>query len=482
MSQNQDHNSAVTTHQATNNKEAIMKLQKLSLITAIILAGTSSANSASNAVPVGSNLGYGAASNAHTIFSISANPAWVSGNLHEDNNYGFGITAGIRIKQSNLSELYTNYTNDVEPLVEAFDTGNTDSFDKANDLKVAMNNLILDVRDNFYLQADANFSLPILIANSSFGGIGIELSGVGTARSKLLSSNKPIDLDTSYLLSNPDATSDEIIENGLIVQAALYAKTATVVEAALTYGNQFFQNQHGQLSVGLRAKYMQAKLVKSINSLDKYLTASSDGDGLDQQMADDFEQHSNAEDTETAFGVDLGVQWLAENYMVGLSVINVNSPSFNYNELGLTNDAQGNVEKFYTNQISLVENVTLDPQARLEGTVYSENRHWSFGASYDLNATSDLVGEEYQWATASVSYASSASSGWLAYIVPDVRLGYRANQAGDARSYITPGFTWGFLNIDLGFADFADIGKAASGDPEDMPEAFMANIGVEFVF
>jgi len=459
-----------------------MKLHKLSLATALILAGTTSANAASNAVPVGSNLGYGSASNNHTIFSVSANPAWVSGNLHQNNNYGFGLTAGIRIKQSSLSALYTDYTDNVEPLIDKFGSNSSDSFEQANDLKIAMNNLILDVRDNFYLQADGNFSLPILIANNGFGAIGIELSGIGTARAKLLSTNKPIDLDTTYLLAHPNATSDEIIENGLIVQAALYAKTATVNEAALTYGNQFYQNQYGQLSVGVRAKYMQAKLVKSINSLDKYLKSSSDGDGFDNQLSDDFEQHSDLSDTETAFGVDLGVQWLAENYMVGLSVMNINSPSFKYNELGLSNDAQGNVEKFYTNQVTLAEEVTLDPQARLEGTLYSENRDWSFAVSYDLNATLDLVGQEYQWASASVSYASDASSGWLSYIIPDVRLGYRANQAGDTRSYITPGLTWGFLNIDLGLADFGDIGKAASGDPEDLPEAFMANIGVEFMF
>ena len=455
-----------------------MKLHKLSIISALILSGTSAVNAASNSVPVGSNLGYGAASNNNSIFSISANPAWVSGNLHEENNYGFGLTAGIRIKQSNLSQLYNNYKDNIEPLVDDFNGDSANSLSKAIDIKTEFNNLMLDIRDNFYLQADANFSLPILVANSSFGAIGLELSALGTARARILGSNKPIDINTAYLIANPNSDFDDIIEDGLIVQSALYIKTANVTEAALTYGNQFYQNQYGQLSVGVKAKYMQAKLVKSINSFDKYLKSND----INTQISDDLEAHSEVSDTENAIGVDLGVQWFAENYMVGLSVMNINSPTFHYNKLGTTNNTQGHVEQFYGTQVALTEKVSLNPQARLEGTFYSENRNWSIGASYDLNATTDLVSQEYQWATASVAYASDGSGAWWNYLIPDARIGYRKNMAGDERSYITPGVSWGFFNIDLGFADFADIGKATAGDAEDLPEAFMANIGVEFYF
>ncbi len=132
--------------------------------------------------------------------------------------------------------------------------------------------------------------------------------------------------------------------------------------------------------------------------------------------------------------------------------------------------------------VSLKEEVELAPQARIEGAVYSENRHWSAAASYDLNSAKDLVSQEYQWATISVAYAADASGSWVHALIPDVRLGYRTNLAGDQRSYITPGFTWGPLNLDLGFANFDDIGKAISGDPDEIPEAFMANIGLEVYF
>lgn len=459
-----------------------MKLAKLSILSTLILSGTSISYAASNAVPIGSNLGYGGASNNHTIFSTSNNPAWISGNLHEENNYGFGLTGGIRLKQNDLSELYTTYDDDIKPLLESFDGSSQNSLSKTIEIQQLTNNLILDIRDNFYLQSDVNFSVPIAIANSRFGGIGIEVSGSSTARGKLLSSNKPIDTNIAYLLSHPTASFEDIVENGLVIQSALYLKTAVSTEAALTYGNQFYQNQYGQLSVGLRAKYMQSKLVKSVNNLDKYLTSTATGNELSDQISDDFEAHSDVSDTESSFGVDLGAQWFAENYMVGLSIMNINSPTFNYNKLATGSDTQSNVENFYADQIDLKEEVVLTPQARIEGILYSENRNWSLAGSIDLNVANDYVNQEYQWATASASFATDGGSSWFYYLIPDVRIGYHKNLAGDERSYISPGFSWGFLNLDLGFASFSDIGKAASGDPEDLPEAFMANLGVEFYF
>ncbi|MBN2866854.1 MAG: conjugal transfer protein TraF [Thiotrichales bacterium] len=461
-----------------------MKLKKLSLATLMAMASSTSVFAASNAIPVGSNLGYGDASNKNTIFSMSNNPAWIASDLHQESNYGLGLTAGVRIKQNNFSELNTQYNDRIKTKLEAINSGsNGTALADAEYLKQEINSLILQTRDDFYGQQDVVASLPLVIAHNSFGGIGIELSGSGTAREQILSSNTPVGLKTDYLIANPNANSEDIINNALIIQSALYLKTATYTEGALTYGNSFYSNESGHLSVGLRAKYMQAKLVKSINSLDKYLTASASGNDISDQLNDDFKAHTDIADTETAFGIDLGATWVATNWMAGITFQNINSPSFKFNQLGVGTTDQALTEQFYADQVNLKETVKLDPQARLEASLFSDSRNWTISGSFDVNETNDLVGQPYQWATASASYATEfTSEEWYYALVPDFRIGYRTNLAGDKRSYYTPGLSWGPLNLDLAFSDFSDIEKAVKGDQNDIPEAFMASLGLEFYF
>lgn len=457
-----------------------MKLKSLTIATCVALGSLSvpQAYSSSNALPMGPNLSYGDASNNHTIYSITTNPAWAGGNLHVENNYGFALGGGIRIQQTDFNTLVNEYNANVKPLLEG---SGTNAIAKADELQKQVTGLILTTRDQFDFQLDATGSIPIQISHNKVGGFGFEISGSSTAKAKLLSTNKPIDIDTSALTAN--STNQDII-NATTVQSGFYLKTATYTELAATYGNEFFENKYGRLSAGIKAKYMQASLVKSVNSLKKYLEASVNNKDLGEQLNDDFSAHSNS-DTENQIGVDLGVQWFAENWMAGLTMMNINSPKFTYNNLaslGTTADAY-----VFRDQINLTESVELIPQSRVEAAVYSENRQWTLAGSADLSSTYDLVNNEYQWATASVSFASDSGEAWWAALIPDVRVGYRSNLVGDMRSYITPGFTWGPLNLDLGFQSFEDLSKIGgggdtTGDSVDLPEAFIANIGLEFYF
>jgi hypothetical protein len=437
----------------------------------LTLSVTGIVNAASNAVPIGSSLGYGEASNNKTLFNMSNNPAWVSGNLHEENNYGIGTTIGIRIKQKRVNKLTKTYNNKISPLLDNFKTVGVNTLSNAMELKEEMNSLILDIRDNFYLQADVNFALPLLVANSAIGAVGFEVSEIHTLRGAVLSSDSPVALDASYLLTNPTASLEDVVENGLIVQSALYTKTAQAKEAALTYGNQFYQNQSGQLSIGIRAKLMQIQLGKSINSFAKYLKADK------ENLEKDLENHKEITNSSNSFGLDLGVQWFTKNYMTGLAITNINSPSFNYNKLGTGSDEQSNIENFYGNQISLKEKLTLNPQARVEGAFFSKNRDWSFAGSLDLNPANDYVNQQYQWATISAAYATQGGSSWIYYLIPDLRLGYRKNLVGDEISYITTGLSWGPLNLDLGFTSLNDLSGGS-----DTPDGAMLNLGLEVHF
>lgn len=447
----------------------VLKKYSSSVIASLLLSATGVVHAASNAIPISSNIGYGFASNNHSIFSTSANPAWISGNLHEENNYGFGIAAGVRFKQ-NLNNFYQDYQNNIEPLLTNFNPTGLNALAEAQAIEQAVNTIILNAR-NSYLQLDANFALPVVVANNKFGGFGVELSALTSSRLKVLSSGMPIMVNQAYLLANQNATRNEMIEHGLISDAALYVRRVTLKEIAVKYGNQFFETEDGRLSVGIRVKYMQAELVRFADNFKQYLKTSN----IDKNRSNEATNH-------TDIGIDLGVQWFAENYMLGLTVMNINSPSFEFNELTF-NPPTLTEPKTFTNQILTNETLTLVPQARIEGAVYSDNRRWTLAGSYDLNEANDLVNQKYQWATASVSYASDASNrSWWAYLVRDTRIGYQANLAGDKDSYITVGASWGFVNLDLGFTEFADLGRLAKADVNDLPKGLMASLGLEFYF
>ncbi len=451
------------------------------------------ATAASNAIPVGPNLGYGDASNNHTIYSTTANPSWISGNLHEENNWGMGANINFGLKQNDYNELSDQYKDTVKPILDEFEGSGVNVTGKA--LETAVNNLVLNVRDSFYVQAETAGSIPFVFTKDKWGGFGIELSGIGTARAKLLSSDKPVTFDSTNLPPPPPGGyNSEDLVNAMNFQSAMYVKTAVYREAAFSYGNQWYEGESGRLSAGFRAKYMQSTLVKSVNSLHKYLLQTAEGNSALEQSQDDLKEHEDISDTDDQIGVDLGVQWFANNWMVGLTVMNVNSPTFKYNSVGgncanLAQDKRDQcyTENFYSNQIDLDEKVVLDPQGRVEAAYYTENRHWSIAGSVDTNSTYDLVNNEYQWASVSVAYATDHSGSWVNALIPDFRFGYRKNLTGDEKHYYTPGFTWGPLNLDLGFEEFDDLSKIGAltsefDEDSEVPEALMVSIGLEFYF
>jgi len=87
--------------------------------------------------------------------------------------------------------------------------------------------------------------------------------------------------------------------------------------------------------------------------------------------------------------------------------------------------------------------------------------------SYDVNAIADPLGDEYQWATVSLSYFSGN------WILPGMRVGLRRNMVGNALNYITVGLTfYRCLDVDLAYA--AEDDKGNSG--------LMMSVGYSFTY
>lgn len=461
-----------------------MTLSRLTIALLMTTSGTSYA--ASNIFPVGSNLGYGDASNNNSLFSVSANPAWVGANLHNENNYGFGVTAGGMFRQTELNKVGDSFQDDIKPVIDQIEQTQTSvqALEQLNNLTDVVNNLVLDTKDKFKMDALGTFSIPIVVTNVNYGGFAIELSGLTQGQASMISQDRAISIDSSYVTNNPRQLneSDEdyfsrIVENAIDADAAFYSKVAAYSEAALSYSNQVYANPTGILTVGVKAKLMQARLRKSISDFNAYFQAISDDGNVSSSVSDEINDLTTG-NFQTEFGLDLGAMWINPNWYAGLTLQNINSPTFSFNQLGTGSQEKDFIERSYSNQINLNEEVVLAMQGRIEGAVYSESRQWTLGASLDTNETVDLVNNVYQWATINASFASNTGDAWWWALVPDVRLGYRSNLKGDAENFITSGFTFGALNIDLAFAPstFSEIQN------NEAPTGLAANMGLEVYF
>jgi hypothetical protein len=111
-------------------------------------------------------------------------------------------------------------------------------------------------------------------------------------------------------------------------------------------------------------------------------------------------------------------------------------------------------------------------QLKLEGSMYFlDSKNVVLGASFDANAIDDPVGDEYQWANASIAYITDS------WIMPGGRVGYRKNMAGSELSYVEFGLTWLHVNLDVGMAL-----ENVQVDGDSFPRGGYLNLGTEWSF
>ena len=114
----------------------------------------------------------------------------------------------------------------------------------------------------------------------------------------------------------------------------------------------------------------------------------------------------------------------------------------------------------------------MERQLKLEASLFSANHSWNFNLGIDANEIEDPVGDDFQWLTASVGYATD--SWWL----PGVRFGYRQNLAGTELNYASVGVTaFRILNIDI-----ASTLDRVTIDGENLPQSLIVSIGFDISF
>jgi hypothetical protein len=247
------------------------------------------------------------------------------------------------------------------------------------------------------------------------------------------------------------------VGSDITTDTSFYAQTAVDLQIGLGYSQSMWQNSHGMLVGGVKANLHNLSMGRALAKLDDENVDA--GDAISDSISDDAV-------TSTGVGIDLGAVWVSNYYQVGVTLANINEPEFDGAPI-TTNAAS---DKY---GITASDKYVMEMQTTIDAAVSTKGKQVTLGLSYDANEVKDAVGDEYQWAAASLSYYGDS------HFLPGLRVGYRQNMAGTELSYASFGLTiLKRLNIDLAVA--LDTVKDEDGD--EMPRGAYFSIGYDTAF
>lgn len=437
---------------------------KRSLLTLCLFSASVAAQAGAAFHPSGENLTYGEVGNHQSLTAYGNNPATGAASLSSmDWNFGFGIVSsfGVGYEVGAVDNL-TDRIDELSNRLNAFTDDNPPSIDDVNGIKADFDDFLIDAGENGYFQFNTAIHVPLFplvwSSRDTLGG-SLVLDANAAVQAQLRVLDRPIEY-------NP-------LEQGskqLQTNSAVYLKLGAVAEGSLGYSRPLFEFDNGTLYGGLRAKYYQVGLRKTLIGLEQM-------DDSEQAVEDEADKDVTAK---TGVGVDLGLMWVAQNYRLGATFKNVNSPSFEYDMIG--NDCENMAEgpskdscfiaRSFADEIDLEETYVMDAQVSVEASLYSDSKNWVLSVAADTSPVNDPVGNQIQWLTASAAYATPS------FIIPGIRVGYRKNMAGSQLSAVTAGFTlFKFLHVDAAYGL-----ESIVIDEEEAPRMLQANIGIDLLF
>ncbi len=273
---------------------------------------------------------------------------------------------------------------------------------------------------------------------------------------------QPEDPETEFdlsggLLLRVDPASGKVrfkLEN----DSLLLTKAIEETSLAIDYSRVFWQRDGQQLSLGIRPKFIRLGLTNVATRL---------GDLSDSEAL--FDAIKNAQyQYEQDLGLSLGLLWQSQQFSAGLSLRDVNSPSFKYPVMDYSRFTK-------VSMVSALErsrSYTKDPQANVEFGWQSSSARWNVAGSADFNAVDDPFLLPYQWLNVSASYTGKR---WYS---SSLRLGLAQNLAGTKLSYMTLGYTlFNIWNIELaGGLDTLSL------QGSELPRSLAISTGLQFAF
>lgn len=397
----------------------------LGLVSTTLHAGTGAAST-------GASFTSGPNSNHKSLFAAVHNPAMNSFMVREGETYRFNYAPAFSYSLE-LGKV-DNFADDLDELIDIID--NFDATDEsASSLRDRFNDVLEKLGDDGYIHQTINVKAPILpfyYQSERFGGT--------------FSLDYSLDVNILSRALDDELTIDT--ERGPLTSTSVYVKSG--IEHSFSFGysrNLWSYNEMGNLYGGARANIINLGLSKQVMPLQML-----DGRDISDVISDEYDKNLV---TTTGMSIDLGLVWDADFYRLGLTLSDINSPSFDYGPVGVDCEEREDasperstceVTRYFVQtkgDLKSHETHTKHARTTVDGALRLGEKWWLTSA-VDLAAFDDAVGMENQWFHVAGSY--EAGNFWL----PSIRAGYQLNLAGTETSSINVGATlFKMLNIDL---------------------------------
>jgi hypothetical protein len=405
-------------------------MKKLLIAASIMIACNTYADSST--VNTGSAMSLGPSSNVYSLSSASFNPAMnpLVIKKGESMRMSYFPTLGFNVEIGQVD----NFADDLEELADIIDDPDSTT-ESTSDVLDRFNDVLDIAGEDGYVKFNASMNLPLLplyFYSKKLGGtIGVDYSV------NLQGGISLLDAELSY--NNDKETFD--------TASALYLKSGFEQTFAISYGREVYSRDSGKLYAGAKFKYISMELSKQVIPLVELA-----GKDLGDVIEDEYDANQI---TSSDYGIDVGLVWDAKNYRIGLTLENINSPEFEYGEIGdncgdiVNNTTSRNnceVARYFTDdtgEIAANEVHTKHALMRVDGLVNLSER-LQLSTAIDLAKYDDVIGYDNQWFHTALAYDSD----W--YVLPSARIGYHKNLVGTEISTVTAGFSL-FKTVSLDF-------------------------------
>lgn len=439
-----------------------LALKKVLLCVACITAAPVFAGGTAG-VNTGSSMTMGPSSSIYSIESASGNPAMNSLLVADDQAWRFSYfpSFGFSAEFGDVAD----FSDDLDELIDIIDDSSSTT-DSVSEVLERFNSTLVKMGDSGYLKSTLAFGLPLprLVHRSERFGASFGVSA-----------NVQQQIGVSVLDS--ELSFDD--QNGTFATAtSLYIKSGIQKSVSLSYSKPLLEINDERLLGkpklygGLTANIISLSLSKQVSPLQQL-----DGRDVSAVLKDEYKANLNES---TKIGLNAGVVWDAGKYRLGFTLENINSPSFDYGDIG-TNCQEREEDTAsrssceaatlfiqQTGEIKARESHKMHARTRVDG-LYHFNKQWFGTASLDLAKYNDIVGFENQWLHVATAYEFQNN------IVPSLRAGFQANMAGEKLSSVTLGMSLlKYFSLDMEYGL-----DSTSIDGTSAPRRFGIALGVE---
>lgn len=418
----------------------------------LILSSILSFGQLSQANPslLGSGFGMttGYVTNSYNLHSVANNPAGLDFLIDAQSSKRLGLVlpnVGLQVELGDASG-FKKITDSLNTIIEKSYTNPAD----LNKAKTDAESLIAQIQEGARVQIGLNLNpllTPVVWRSEKLGGtlaLNFELEA---------------GLDSSFKSSTIELDQ---ANNKLSTRAGLDTSVIRLLHTSLGYSKRPFTSltevgeKWGRVDVGARLNLYSATAQRA------YFLA---GSGDTNQISNLGTSASSSQ-----FGVDLGLMNTYTYGQLGLTYYNVNTPKFDFPSL---TSADAKAVAASNSSLMLDRTVAFKPQAVLEGSLFNTRRSLALQASYALNPSVNLLGQDIQYSTLSLGVYPKFDSSLINVLTPTLRLGYRVNQVGSKLDIYSFGFSlFRALNFDAWWSP-----KMIGYDSSEVPRIFGASLG-----